>query len=78
MSGGQPGITCDCRENEAAGTGVETQVQAMKIVRSMRDIASSPGTVALAAEVQERVAGGCGHAMELIKRGIKLTLTEGS
>ncbi|OYW72295.1 MAG: hypothetical protein B7Z37_25300 [Verrucomicrobia bacterium 12-59-8] len=71
MSGGQPGITYDCRENEAAGIQGKTGIQAMKMVRSMLYFAWCPGTVALAAEVQTGITGGCGHAMERNEQGIE-------
>ncbi len=46
----------------------------MKMIGSSRNIASSPGTEALASEIQE-VTDGCGHAMKRNERGIGLTLT---
>ena len=42
----------------------------MKMERSIRHFAESPGTVALATEVQAGFTGGCGHAMERNERGI--------
>ena len=65
----------DCRENKAAGIQGQARIQAMKMVRSMLHFAWYPGTVALAAEVQTGITGGCGHAMERNERGIELTLT---
>ncbi len=73
MSGGQPGIAYDCRENKAAGIQGQAGIQAMKMVRNMRLIASGPGTVALAAEVLAGITGGCGHAMLRNEQRIGLT-----